>query len=97
MNINITYTDCILNSSNNSMNEYLLFHDFNTFSYHSAPESMEDDHVYERTNPQYLELSEIPQERHYSDIKEEEDELQLSRSDDWEDYEEIEWHKELNL
>ncbi|CAG2212097.1 unnamed protein product [Mytilus edulis] len=57
--------------------------------YHSAPESMEDDHVYERTNPQYLELSEILQERHYSDIKEEEDELQLSRSDDWEDYEEI--------
>lgn len=71
------------------MNEYFLFHDFNSFSYHSAPESMEDDHVYERTNPQYLELSEVPQERHYSDIKEEEDELQLSRNDDWEDYEEI--------
>ncbi|VDI72396.1 Hypothetical predicted protein [Mytilus galloprovincialis] len=56
---------------------------------YQTPESMEDDHVYERTNPQYLELSEIPQERHYSDIKEEEDELQLSRSDDGEDYEEI--------
>ncbi|CAC5378099.1 unnamed protein product [Mytilus coruscus] len=60
-----------------------------TFELHSAPESLEDDHVYERTNHQYLELMGIPQESHYSDIKEEEDELQLSGNDDRDDYEEI--------
>lgn len=71
------------------MNKYLSLHYINTFSYHSAPGSIDDDHVYERTNPQYLELLEIPHERHYSDIKEEEDELQLSQSDDEDDYEKI--------
>ncbi|VDH98886.1 Hypothetical predicted protein [Mytilus galloprovincialis] len=60
-----------------------------TFDLHSAPESLDDDHLYERTNPQYLELLEIPQERHYSDINAEEDEIQLSHSDDEDDYEKI--------
>lgn len=69
--------------------KFSLFHYGNTCSYHSAPESLDDDHVYERTNPQYLELLDIPQERHYSDIKEEEDEHQLSQSDDEDDYEKI--------
>lgn len=64
-------------------------HYINAFSYQSALESLDDDHVYERTNPQHLELLESSQERHYSDIKEEEDELQLSRNDDRDDYEEI--------
>lgn len=51
-----------------------------------------DEHIYERTNPQYLELIENSQERHYSDIKEDEDDLRNNGSNDGDnhdDYEEI--------
>lgn len=51
-----------------------------------------DEHTYERTNPQYLELIENSQERHYSDIKEDEDDLHRSGNNDGDDdydYEEI--------
>ncbi|VDI19297.1 Hypothetical predicted protein [Mytilus galloprovincialis] len=54
-----------------------------------TPGSLDDDHVYERTNPQYLELLEVLPERHYSDIKEDENELQPSRNEDVDDYEEV--------
>lgn len=60
------------------------------FSYHSAPESHDDEHLYEQTNHQYLELIEISQEPHYSDIKEDESDFRRSGSNDGDDgYEEI--------
>ncbi|VDI48344.1 Hypothetical predicted protein [Mytilus galloprovincialis] len=61
-----------------------------SFKLTPAPESHNNEHVYERTNHQYLELTEIAQERHYSDIKDDEDDFRNNENDDGDDYEEIE-------
>lgn len=63
------------------------FNNILNFRYHSAPESQDNEHVYERTNHHYLELIEIEQTRHYSDTKDDEDNVHNIENDDYEEIE----------